>query len=473
MSKIERSAICVYGHFSQPPRGHPLTGEIGIEPAAAPYDNWNERITDRCYRPNAETGNFQHISYSFSESLFSWLETNKPEIYKVIIESDMPETLENKVSVGNALATAYHHGILPLARRRDKRTQIMWGITAFEHRFGRKPLGFWLPEMAVDTGTLSLLAEAGIRYTVLAAQQIQAMPREGGSGPYKVELPHGRSIGVFVRNDPLSSELSFNIHNLGGAGHWAHNVLGPARKNSGSILLLATEGETFGHHYVGEDQFLHWLITREALGVGFGVTTLDRCFVDREPEQTVNIVEPSSWSDQHGLSNWATGGMSHGKDTTWKGALRRALDNAASELDRTYEDLTRSAKVDAWELRNHYAPVLLGEISEDDFLAELVPDIEPKASKQLKALLTAEELSQRMYTSYTFTNDELDSPQPRYAIACAAASLALAQRATGRDLAERLLPDLTVVESSNSTLTGADILRQVVEDYQLNLEIEA
>ena len=471
MSKIARSAICVYGHFSQPPRGHPLTGEIGVEPAAAPYENWNERITDRCYRPNAETGNFQHISYSFGEGLLRWLEANKPEIYQVIVQSDTPETVDGNLTVGNALATAYHHSILPLARRRDKRTQILWGIAAFEHRFGRKPLGFWLPEMAVDTETLSLLAEAGMRYTVLAAQQIQTMPREGGSGPFKIDLPHGRSIGVFVRNDPLSSELSFNIHNLGGAGHWTHNTLGPTRKFTQGILLLATEGETFGHHYVGEDQFLHWLVTKEALGVGFGVTTLDRCFIDQEPEQTVNIVEPSSWSDQRGLANWATGHMIEGKDTTWKGALRRALDNVASELDHTFEDLTRSAKLDAWELRNRYAAVLLGEISEDDFLAELVPEIKPEINHQIKVMLTAEELSQRMYTSYTFTNDKLDSAQPRYAIACAAASLALAQNATGRHLAERLLPDLTVVEEQNSAVTGADILRQVVEEYRLNLEL--
>lgn len=469
MSTIESSKFTVYGHFSQPPRGHPLTGEIGIEESAAPFSNWNERIAARCYRPNSEADNYRHMSFSFSEYLLRWLESTAPEVYQNIIDSDAPEEIKDGPIIGHALATAYHHTILPLARRRDKRTQIVWGIAAFEHHFGRKPLGFWLPEMAVDTETLSILAEAGIRYTLLAAQQIEDLPREGGAGPYKVELPNNREIGIFVRDDYLSSEISFNIHNLGGAGHWTQFVLGPARKGSGALLLLATEGETFGHHYVGEDQFLHWLVTREAGAVGFSVTTLDRTFVDHPPTRTVRIVEPSSWSDQTGLANWATGHLSPHKDTTWKGALRRALDNVTSEIDRTYEDLTRSVNADPWELRNRYAPVMLGEITDEDFLAELLPDIKPQTKEQIKTLLVAEELSQRMYNSYTFTNDNLDSRQPRYAIATAALALEMAQKATDRDITDRFLPDLMVIAANE--MTGADILRRAIDHYKLELEV--
>ena len=467
MSNFERSTICVYGHFSQPPRGHPVTREIGEEAAAAPYKNWNARIAERCYRPNAEADNYRHMSFSFGESLLLWLQTNEPEIYRKVIESDSPQTNENGPTTGNALATAYHHSILPLARRRDKCTQILWGIAAFEHHFGRKPLGFWLPEMAVDMSTLSLLAEAGIQYTVLAAQQIRDLPREG-AGPYKIKLPHDRTIGVFVRNDHLSSEISFNIHNLGGAGHWTQNVLAPAAKNR-RALLLATEGETFGHHYVGEDQFLHWLVTREAPAVGFTVSTLDRYFVQNPPSRFVEIIEPSSWSDQHGLANWATGRLSSDKDTTWKGALRRALDNVASEIDRAYEDLVRPVKIDPWELRNRYVPVMYNEITEDEFLEELVPDIDKSERDQLKTLLVAQEMAQRMYNSYTFTNDNLDNSQPCYAIAVAAAGLAMAQKATGRNLSERLLPDLAVVTSGE--LNGTTILRNVLEEFEIDLEL--
>lgn len=465
MSTIERGHICVYGHFSQPPRGNPLTREIGPEEEAAPDYNWNERIAARCYKPNAEADNFRRISYSFGESLLDWLQTHQPEVYQTIIDSDRSGDSESPT--GQALATAYHHSILPLARRRDKRTQILWGIAAFEHRFGRKPLGFWLPEMAVDTETLLVLAECGIQYTVLAGQQLRNLPRESGAGPFKVKLTPRHSIGVFVRDDPLSTELSFKVHSLGGAGHWARNALAPARKLTGSLLLLATEGETFGHHYVGEDQFLRWLTTHEAAAVGYTITSLDRYFTNCPPQQDVKIFEPSSWSDQSGLANWATGQTDPKRDTTWKGALRRALDNVANELDHLYEALVRPLKVDPWTLRDHYAPVLLGAITADEFLHAHIPDIDEKTASQLKAVLNAQELGERMYTSYTFTNDALDSRQPRYAIACAAAALMLAQQATGQDISERFLPDLAVVTSGSTR--GTEILRSVMDEFDLQL----
>ncbi len=465
MTKIDRSALSVYGHFSQPPRGNPVTRTVGAEPQAAPYQNWNERITEACYRPNAQAGNFQHISYSIGEALLQWLKRREPDVYQQIIDSD--KATAEKDGLGNALATAYHHLILPLARKRDKHTEIVWGIAAFESHFGRKPLGFWLPEMAVDLETLGMLADAGIQYTLVSRQQVRTPLLEGGSGPFEVKLSRGRSIKVLVRDDQLSSDISFNIHNLGGAGHWARNTLVPARKSSGPLLLLATEGETFGHHYAGEDQFLYWLVTHETPSVGYQVVTLDAYITDSDSYGTVQLEEPSSWSDEPGLTNWATGEAS--KNTVWKGSLRRALDNACNEIDRAYEDLTRKYQLDAWALRDAYAPVLLGEITADEFLAQFAPKV--KETEALKDLLAAEELALRMYNSYTFTGNNLDSAQPRYAIACIAAAMSLAQSATGQYLAERLLPDLAVVTADNTPLSGADILRHVMEEFGIALQL--
>src|SRR5262249_47943396 len=158
VSKIERSALCVHGHFSQPPRGNPLDYTIGVEPEAAPYQNWNARIHETSYKPNADIGNFDYISFSFSEGLMKWLEQEAPETYAKIVQGDK-QAFAQHAPAGNAMATAYNHIILPLARKRDKRTQIIWGLAAFERHYGRKPLGFWMPEMAVDTETLALLAE--------------------------------------------------------------------------------------------------------------------------------------------------------------------------------------------------------------------------------------------------------------------------------------------------------------------------
>ena len=469
MSKADRNSLIVYGHFSQPPRGNPLTGEIGDEPDAAPFANWNERIANSAYEPNARMGNFEHISFSFGQPLIAWLKTNRPETYQTIIAADQKAVAEDKG--GHALASAYHHSILPLARKRDKRTQILWGIAAFQHHFGRDPLGFWLPEMAVDSETLTLLFEAGIRYVVLAEQQVRNPPPNLNGGPYWITLSRNRRIAAFIRHDRLSSELSFNIHTLGGAGHWCHTALTPALKWSSPLLLLATEGETFGHHYAGEEQFLYWLMTREAPSVGYRTTTLDHFFNRAAPQGTISIEEPSSWSDQHGLANWATGHTGANRNTLWKGALRRALDHVASELDQAYEELARTHDFDPWKLRDRYAPVLLGEMDEGDFTAEFAPSVNAESQAQLAALLRAQELSQRMYNSYTFTGDDLAGRQPRYAIACAAAGLAIAQEATGRFLADRLRSDLAVVTSPSGDLTGTEMLHSVIADYSIPLDM--
>lgn len=466
MSKIERSALCVHGHFSQPPRGNPLDGTIGEEPEAAPYRNWNERINHTCYLPNAQIGNFQSISFSISEGLMKWLEANAPETYAAVVEADKAAVAAHPPG-GNALATAYNHVILPLARKRDKMTQIIWGIAVFKRYYGRAPLGFWLPEMAVDLESLKMLAESGIRYTLLAEKQVRGLPMTGGAGPYRVELPGGGSIGVFVRHDALSSDLSFNIHNLGGAGHWCRQSLGPARKTAGPLLLLATAGETFGHHYAGEEQFLHWLITHEALQAGYRVVTLDEYFLNNPPQHTITIEERSSWGDQPGLTQWFAGTVENGRDTTWKGALRRALDNATSDVDRVYEELVRPHHIDSWDLRNAFLPALFAGQSVEEFIAERLPKLTAKEQGILKSLLQAQRLTQRMYNSYTFTDNQMDGRQPRYAIACAAQALSLAQEATGIDLNDRLPLDLAVMTTPGVSLTGADLLRDAVQTFDL------
>jgi methylaspartate ammonia-lyase len=125
--------------------------------------------------------------------------------------------------------------------------------------------------------------------------------------------------------------------------------------------------------------------------------------------------------------------------------------------------------VDPWQLRDKYAPVLLKAISAEEFVKIHLPDIGAETAEALQALLHAQELAQRMYTSATFTNDDLESRQPRYAIACAAAALMLAQRATGRYMADRLLSDLAVVTSKGNSITGMNLLWQMVEEYQLEL----
>src|SRR5919202_355487 len=181
--------ICIHGHFYQPPRENPWLEAIEIQDSAAPYHDWNARITAECYAPNAAArildgqghiaaivNNYARISFIIGPKLLAWLEAQAPDTYQAILAADR-ESQARFAGHGSAIAQAYNHLIMPLANRRDKATQISWGIADFVHRFGRQPEGMWLPETAVDLATLDLLAAHGIRFTILSPYQARRVRR--------------------------------------------------------------------------------------------------------------------------------------------------------------------------------------------------------------------------------------------------------------------------------------------------------
>jgi alpha-amylase/alpha-mannosidase (GH57 family) len=175
--------VCIHGHFYQPPRENPWLEDVELQDSAYPFHDWNMRINEECYRQNAASrilgpdrkiidivNNYSNMSFNFGPTLLSWLESHAPDVYELILEADK-KSMEQFSGHGSAIAQVYNHMILPLANTRDKHTQVKWGIYDFENRFQRKPEGMWLPETAVNTDTLEVLAEHDIRFTILAPHQ--------------------------------------------------------------------------------------------------------------------------------------------------------------------------------------------------------------------------------------------------------------------------------------------------------------
>src|SRR5215469_15802856 len=184
--------ICIHAHCYQPPRENPWLETVERQDSAWPYHDWNERITAECYAPNCASrildkenriaeivNNYSKISFNFGPTLLSWMEGNEPETYHCITASDA-ESQKRFSGHGSAIAQAYNHTILPLANSRDRYTQVKWGIRDFEKRFARFPEGMWLPETAVDIETLEILAQFGIKFTILAQSQAARTRKLGG-----------------------------------------------------------------------------------------------------------------------------------------------------------------------------------------------------------------------------------------------------------------------------------------------------
>jgi hypothetical protein len=451
-------ALCVHTHFCLLPRNVTLSG-TEFDPMGGVLESMNEKLATTCYAPNSALRNFERLSYDFGGAMTRWLEENTPETPAQIVAAY--QAYRAKWGMGNALAQALQHTVLPLATERDRQLQVRWGIVAFHRRFGHKPEGMWLPEMAVDLMTLQTLHDNGIKFTILSQAQVSGAT--DGAGPYWVVLPSGDRLAVYVRDDWHSNQLAFDIQSLGGAGRWARGTLAPLRREYGRLLLLALDGETFGYYHPGEEHFLHWLLFYEAESTGWDITTLARDLHEHPPKKEIQIVEKSAWNCAHGLARWNLGCGCTVGDSHWKPALRNAMENLASNLDEVYLEHARELGVaDPWKLREDYLGVRLGSLTQDQFLVRQGLEHD-RQSAGLCALLLAYFYSQRTFVSYAYFYDDLDRLESYYAITNAVRVATIVHRATGYEVSGKLRRDLALAASAKTGKTGAQIYDEVLE----------
>ncbi len=459
--------LCLHGHFYQPPREDPFTDILPVEAGATPFTNYNEKITAECYRPNAELGNFDAISYDMGPTLATWLEQAHPDVYQQIILADQRH-MQN-YGVGNALAQAYNHTILPLATTRDKRTQITWGLQDFRHRYGHDAHGMWLAETAVDLECLDLLAQYGITYTVLAPWQATSTidPTE----PYIVSLPGGRSLTVFFYNGPLSGGISFDGNTTSDANQFAafhlpgHLVESKRTAGEPQLILVATDGELYGHHKPWRDKFLAYLIRHGASNSGFEICTLERYMNISPAKKEVQLRVPSAWSCSHGIARWDTGCECTEGDSTWKYTLRQALAHLSERGNQLFEQYAGETLSNPWAARDDYLPFRNGWETKESFWARHGKDSHQPTDIQLAQrtffLLEAQYYQQYSFTSCGFFFEDLNRIEPRNNIAFARRAISLIWQALGIDLQSAFLKDLKATRSWQTHLTGADLYRQL------------
>ena len=475
--------ICIHGHFYQPPRENPWLEAIEIQDSAHPYHDWNERITAECYAPNATSrivdpqerilnivNNYAKMSFDFGPTLLTWLEEKEPKVYEAVLKADR-ESQERFSGHGSALAHAYNHVILPLANRRDKYTQILWGIRDFEKRFGRPPEGMWLPETAVDLETLNLLAELGIRFTILAPRQASRVRADGSaewqdvsgeridpSTAYTLRLPSDRSISVFFYDGPISRAVAFEGI-LSNGELFAQRLLNgfSAERRWPQLVHVATDGESYGHHHRGGDMALayalHYIESNNlARLINYGE------YLERNPPtREVQIFENSSWSCIHGIERWRSdcgcnSGGHAGWNQAWRAPLRRALDWLRDTLAPAFARKGRLFLKDPWKARNDYIDIIL-ERSEETlkgfFEKHGVRALDEGEHTTVLKLLELQRHAMLMYTSCGWFFDELSGLETIQIIQYAGRAFQLAQEIFGSAAAHRFL---TLLEQAKSNI---------------------
>jgi alpha-amylase/alpha-mannosidase (GH57 family) len=470
MKSGKMNYLSIHAHFYQPPRENPFTGLIPQEVGAEPFHDWNERITFECYDPMAQLGNFDRMSFNIGPTLAAWLEQAYPVTYERILEADRLNLARN--GVGNAIAQVYNHTILPLANRRDKLTQVRWGLADFRARFGREAAAMFLAECTVDLATLEALADCGLKFVILAEWQA-AGRRVDITQPYLVRLPNGKSITAFFFN----GALAWNLHNdqLGDPENFARYSLPLAidrPKNSrkeDQFVLAASDGEYYGHHYKGRAHWLSQLLHTEAPKYGWQISYPGLYLRDHPPQEEILIAERTAWSCFHGLNRWEGRCQCEPLDfvaptSPWKGPFRLALDNLAAELDCVYEEATAGLLADPWATRDRYSQVILRQLSPAEFTRREVGGVEASGTALLKVerLLEAQFMRQWMYTSCGFFFEDLSRIEPKNNIAYAARAIKYVKDATGQDLGPAFLRGLAGAVSWRTGQTGSQLYHQIM-----------
>ncbi|MEW5914251.1 MAG: DUF3536 domain-containing protein [Thermodesulfobacteriota bacterium] len=489
--------VCIHGHFYQPPRENPWLEVVEVQDSAAPYHDWNQRITAECYAPNAAArrlghkgtierivSNYEKISFDFGPTLLYWLAGASPEVMQALVQADRLSAA--RWGQGNALAQVYNHLIMPLANRRDKLTQIRWGLMDFAHRFGRPAQGMWLAETAVDSETLELMAAEGVKFTVLAPRQAQAV-RPGPDAPwqritpgeidvtkpYNVPLPGGGRIAVFFYHRGLAQGVAFE-NLLGDGAQFARRIKEslPPAENGASLLSLATDGESYGHHHHYGEMALAYALEQLEQDPSVELTNYASFLAANPPQWEAQIVENSSWSCVHGVERWrANCGCAvepqRGWQQAWRRPLRQGLDRLRDRLTKLFESRGAELLKDPWAARDQYLALILDESSgrRREFLAQhQAKELNPAEQVQALKLLECQRWGQSMFTSCGWFFDDIAGLEAVQNLRCAARALQLASELDGEGWEEDLVAVLAQAQSNQPAEgSGEDIWRRRVD----------
>jgi len=422
-------AVVVHGHFYQPPRENPWLDYVETEATAAPFHDWNRRVESECYRavvaariPDAAgriariVNTLERISFDFGPTLLAWMEHEAPQTYRAVLDADAASR-RRTAGHGNALAAPYHHVILPLSSRRDKDSEVRWGIADFRRRFGHEPAGMWLPETAVDDETLDVLAAHDIRFTILAPHQVKQPPAGGLPGRYRTG--GGREIALFVYDGPLSHDVAFGPL-LEDAFGWARRIMEVLSADAPrSLVTLATDGETFGHHHRFGEMALARLL--EILDQRSDVTATNPAafLASHPPAEAVELVAPSSWSCPHGVERWRADcgcrvAPEKGWHQQWRAPLRSAVEWLAAGLHRAFEREGGALFKDPWAARDAYGDVrdAPGAAIAELVAAQAARALSPEETIRGRELLELEHDALALYTSCAWFFDDIGGLEP-------------------------------------------------------------
>ena len=396
----------------------------------------NKKITGECYRPLAEREVFSRLPFNISPSLLNDLWIRERRVHDKIVDSEK-RSFDRFGGHSNAIAQASsNHVIMPLAKDKDKRLYLLWSIEEYEKHYGRPPKSMWLPETAVDKKTLSLLADLGIEYVVLAPRQAKSVKPvlsgnshwqnvEGGrvdtSKPYKVYFEDTKKeIAVFFYDKEFSGSIGFsNEHH-----DWIYtnheNFINRWLGVGGDFKHFGVDGETFGHHKPGKANLLANALDSIERNPNLKLTNYGLFLKQNPPTWDVEVIENSSWSCEHGLVRWGrefTNKENNCHEGTlgseWRVEMRRAFDRLAVDLDEIFLRYADKYYKDPVEALKNYGSVVSSDQTFYEFFdAHGKKGLSNKQTEEAYMLMEMQKFKLFMFTSCGWFHDYVKRPEP-------------------------------------------------------------
>lgn len=428
-------------------------------------DKWTKKINEQCYKPITKSDVLRHTSFNIGPTLMDWFAENDSETLERIISLD----------TGQVVGQTYNHRIMPLVRfDEDLKTQIVWGKKHFKKYFGRDPKGMWLPETATSKRVCRALVDEGIDYTIGAPWQMKRNDCDDEnsilSKPYNVDLGNDKSITYFFYH-PESGHCAFDDE-IDSATHkhflddveFTLDYLGKKIEHDGDMMLLAYDGETFGHHHPFADNWEAYLPTAIAKRDDIDMISIDEYLKKFLVTEWAEINDNSSWSCFHNLDRWKKGCDCSGGVKEYQEPMLEALEKVEDKVHDVFSEEGGKILKNVWDARNDYIDTLIGNKSKEEFLNQhLKQSYSEDVKEKVMTLLEAEHHNQLAFTSCGWFFGDL-SMQAEANILDGYRALEKVQSVTGENLTSGYMDDVSRMRDVKE-VTG----KQVLEDLLLSV----